>query len=187
MRNQNTLCTFASLTHFMMTQKRSLLLLLIYFASLLTSCKDSGSPESITRLFLISLNKLDYVTAKNISTRSTRELLNIMRANTDGKFTEAELELRAENLKVVLGKMEMINDSTAYVNFRTSPSILPLSKVKLVLVTQKLDKKEWQIDISTIDLAESQSLNPSGLDKAGDRESEDGQVHPDADSTAVAE
>lgn len=149
------------------------------------SCKDSGSPESITELFLISLNKLDYTTMKNISTRNTRELIKIMEGLSKDKISPEDIEKRAGNLKIKIKGKKVENDSTVYVRFATEPGLLPIDQVQLVRVTEKLDKTVWKINISTMDLLESRQLDQDHTLKA--RESYDGQIHPEADSVAVPE
>lgn len=148
-------------------------------------CKDSGSPESITELFLISLNKLDYTTMKNISTRNTRELIKIMESLSKDKISPEDMEQRAGNLKIKIKGKKIENDSTVYVQFVTEPGLLPVDQVQLVRVTEKLDKTVWKINISTMDLLESGQIEQDPALKA--RESYDGQIHPEADSVAAPE
>lgn len=148
-------------------------------------CKDSGSPESITELFLISLNKLDYTTMRNISTRDTRELIKIMEALSKDKISPGDIEKRAESLKIKIKGKKVENDSTVYVEFVTEPRMLPIDQVQLVRVTEKLDKTAWKVNISTMDLMESGQQDQDNMLKA--RESYDGQIHPEADSVAAPE
>lgn len=150
-----------------------------------SSCKDSGSPESITELFLISLNQLDYQTMNSISTRNTKEIIKIMQTLTKDKLSEEELEERAGKLKISILNTRYLNDSTAHVHFHTEPQLLPIDKIQLVKVLEKLDKVAWKIDISTVDLLETESIEIE--EDLGNRQSSDGQMHPDADSIAVEE
>lgn len=152
---------------------------------LLGGCKDSGSPESVTELFLISLNKLDYTTMRNISTKNTRELIKIMEALSKDKISPEDMEKRAGNLKIKIKGKKVENDSTVYVQFTTEPRVLPVDQVQLVRVTEKLDKTAWKVNISTMDLLESSQLDQDHTLKA--RESYDGQIHPEADSVAAPE
>lgn len=152
------------------------------------SCKDSGSPESITELFLISLNTLDYTTLNNISTRSTRDLFKIMKKISEDKITEEEIEKRADNLKIKIIGSTIEGDTLAYVTFTTEPELLPLHKIQLILVPEKLDKKVWKVNISTMDLLEARREKEAEENQDIDeRKSYDGQIHADADSIAAEE
>ena len=152
-----------------------------------SGCKDSGSPESITELFLISLNKLDYTTMRNISTRNTRELLKIMEAISKKNPIDSNiLALRADTFKVKIKGKQMPNDSTAIVSFESTPQLLPLHQIQLVKVTEKLDKTLWKVDISTVELAQAQAAAQTDSNPQA-RQSYDGQMHPEADSVAAPE
>jgi len=154
----------------------AILLMLCGFAA----CKDSGSPKSITTLFLISLNKNDLVTARNIATKNTQDVLKIWEKLTEGQFTEEELEKRAKNFKVDVYRVKQSSDSVALVHFKTQPRILPFEELRLLKFTDKTGRDRWKVDISTLDLLETESnfeTTPSG----------DGQFHPQPDSTAAPE
>lgn len=170
----------------MNTMKRTVAVIILFFCfSTFQACKDSGSPESITELFLISLNKLDYTTLNSISTKNTKSILKIMKALTEEKINPKEMEKRGENFEVEILETTPIDDSTVVVKFKTNPTILPMDKIQLVKVVEKLDKVAWKVNISTVDLMEAEDKE---LPKTqGERTSEDGQLHPDADSIAVEE
>ncbi len=145
-----------------------------------TACKDSGSPKSIATLFLISMNKNDMVTARNISTRNTQDILKIWEKLTKDKFTEAELNRRAENFKVEVYRVKQTSDTIAWVQFKTRPQILPFEEIRLLKFTDKSGRERWRVDISTLALLESDSsMNATSSD--------DGQLHPEPDSTAAPE
>lgn len=153
---------------------------LLLFFCWLTACKDSGSPKSITALFLISLNKNDMVTARNISTKNTQDVLKIWEKLADGQFTEEQLNKRAEDFKVEVFRVKQSSDSVAWVQFKTQPRILPFEELRLLKFTDKTGRDRWKVDISTLDLLESDSnfdTAPTG----------DGQLHPEPDSTAAPE
>lgn len=167
--------------------KRVLILLLALMGVLMGGCKDSGSPEAITELFLLSLNKLDYTTMRSISTKNTREMIKIMESITQQyPIDAAVLERRADTFKVrILGKT-LINDSTARVKFETKPELLPINELQLVRVKEKLDKMVWKVDISTVELAKIKA-EQLREEQTEPRTSYDGQLHPDADSVAAPE
>lgn len=168
-------------------QKKVLAGILLAILISTSSCKDSGSPESITELFLISLNKLDYTTMRNISTRNTRELLKIMEdISKKNPIDSAALELRADTFKFKIKGKTLTNDSTALVSFETTPQLLPIHQIQLIRVNEKLDKTAWKIDISTIELAQAQAAAQTDTTPQ-ERQSYDGQIHPDADSVAAPE
>lgn len=164
-------------------KKASILLTFILF---LNACKDSGSPESITELFLISLNQMDYTTMNTISTRNTKDMLKIMQSVSKNAISEEELSKRAAHFKVKILKKEMESDSIAWVSFQTEPQLLPFNKLKLRKVIERMDKEAWKIDFSTLDLMQSREATPQEKVKE-ERKSYDGQVHPEADSTAAEE
>lgn len=166
--------------------KRIVAIIFLFFClSTFQACKDSGSPESITELFLISLNKLDYTTLNSISTKNTKSILKIMKVLTEEKLDPKEMEKRGEKFEVEILKTTPIDDSTVVVQFKTTPTILPMDKIQLVKVVEKLDKTAWKVNISTVDLMEAEAKEAPKMQ--GDRTSEDGQLHPDADSVAAEE
>ncbi len=163
----------------MKNRLRELLLFFIMSISFI-ACKDSGSPESITQLFLISLNKSDLVTARNISTKNTRDVLKIWAKLSEGQFSEAVIKQREENFKVKITKTQNENDSTAIVYFETQPAILPFDHLRLLKTVEKDGRDRWKVDISTLDLA-----NTDNADTAKAPEGE--QFHKQPDSVAAQE
>lgn len=164
--------------------KIGLAIVMLLGSLLLNSCKDSGSPESITELFLISMNRLDYTTMNTISTKTTRDFIKILQKQGGDKFTEEFLENRANNFKVKITGTIPENDSVVWVSFSTDPQIMPVDKIKLRKVVEKLDKVSWKVDFSTLDYFENAAANGS-IDSV--RTSVDGQIHLDADSVAAPE
>lgn len=164
--------------------KKKCIILLLVISSVLAGCKDSGSPESITELFLISLNRLDFTTMNTISTKTTKDFLKILQKQTADQFTEEALEKRADKFKVKILGTEPETDSIVWVNFQTDPTILKIDKLKLRKVVEKLDKVSWKVDFSTLDYLDKDT-NVNALDSI--RTSVDGQIHLDADSVAAPE
>lgn len=158
-------------------------ILLLFISTAFISCKDSGSPESITKLFLISLNKLDYVTANTIATKSTKKLLKIMEEQTAG-IDEATKEKRGENFTVKIEKPKIVGDSIAYVSFSTNPELVPFKEIKLIKVIGTMDKESWKVDISSIDYYDVNQFKQQTNDTSN---TVDGVTYPDADSIANPE
>lgn len=125
----------------------------------LGSCKYSNTPESVTEKFLVSFNRMDYATAKSISTESTNDFLNIMERETT-HITEDQKEAFAQKFKVTIEHVSYPYDSLAIVQFRTNPKQLPFNKLKLIKTINRNDKIRWKVDFSTLDLL--QDDNPFG-------------------------
>lgn len=147
-----------------------------------TSCKDSGSPEAVSQLFLISLNKADFETASGISTKNTRDILKIMAYNSDGKLTDEQKEQRAANFEVKITGHMPESDTTVIVTFVTKPEILPFKQVRLLKQLEKDGRERWKVDISTLDLAGGSDQYNIEADSL-----QDGQFHKQPDSIAVQE
>jgi len=161
-----------------------------YFTSILlslivvsfTSCKDSGSPEAVSRLFLISLNKADFETASGIATKNTNDILKIMAHLTSDKLSEEQKAKRAEQFTVKIIGTRQESDSTMIVSFNTQPAFLPFNQFRLLKQTDKDGRERWKVDISTLDLAGgSDQYNKDPETPA------DGQFHPQPDSVASKE
>lgn len=156
--------------------------ILIMALLLLSSCKDSGSPKSVTQLFLISLNKNDLETARSISTANTHDMLKIWGKLSNGKFSEEELQKRAESFKVKITKVQKESDTTVLVSYTTAPQILPFSQIQLQKQTDRDGRTRWKVDISTLDFSGSTDIY--NQDSSG---TNDGQLHPLPDSVAAQE
>ena len=148
----------------------------------LSSCKDSGSPEAISQLFLISLNKADYETASGIATKNTNDILKIMAHLSGDKISEEQKAKRAEQFTVKITGTRQESDSAMIVSFNTQPAFLPFSQLRLLKQTDKDGRERWKVDISTLDLAGgSDQYNKDPEVPA------DGQFHPQPDSVASKE
>jgi len=148
----------------------------------LPACKDSGSPEAVSRLFLISLNKGDFETASGIATKNTNDILKIMAHLTGNKLSEEQKIKRAEQFVVKITGTRQESDSTMIVSFSTQPAFLPFNQFRLLKQTDKDGRDRWKVDISTLDLAGgSDQYNKDPEVPA------DGQFHPQPDSIASKE
>lgn len=165
--------------------KKYCAILCIFLMSIgLNACKDSGSPESITELFIISYKNMDFVTLKNISTKNTKELLKIFEYYAQDSTLVEEWKNKYDDVKIKILNKSIVNDTTVYVKFETHPDIFPVNEIKLIQITEKLDKKSWKVDLSTVEIMERNK--ESAMDSIS-LESHNGQIHPDADSIAVQE
>lgn len=125
--------------------------LLICFFSITFSCKYSNSPESVVKKFLVSFNRLDFTTAKSLSSKGTWEILDIMAAYTKEVSDEKKIEL-SKDFTVKITKVEQESDSTVIVYFKTNPKRLPFDHLRLYKTLNKNEEVRWKIDISTLDL-----------------------------------
>jgi len=155
---------------------------LLLAALIFNSCKDSGSPEAVSQLFLVSLNKADFETAAGISTKNTRDILKIMAYNSDGKLTDEQKEKRAESFEVKITGNKPETDSTVIITFNTKPDFLPFKQFRLLKLMDKDGRERWKVDISTLDLAGGSDQYSREVDST-----HDGQFHPQPDSIAVQE
>ncbi len=120
-------------------------------AVLWTSCKNSNSPQAVTEKFLVSFSKMDYTTAKNLSTQNTWAMLDILASFTK-EMPEAEKNALFQNFKVKVTDSKKESDSTMIVTYVTEPKILPFNKLRLLQQKDLEGNIRWKVDISTLDL-----------------------------------
>lgn len=127
----------------------------------IASCKYSHTPDSVARKFLISFNQLDFATAKSLSTKNTWPLLDIMAEATHNISAERKSEF-AEKFTVKIRQVENESDSTVIVTFQTEPKRLPFNQLRLFKTQNRDGKTRWKVDISTLDLlnSEEEEKNP---------------------------
>lgn len=121
------------------------------------SCINTNSPEAVAEKFLVSFSKLDYETAKSVSTKPTWELLGIMEAYTK-ELSEEEVEAKSKNLKIKITDNKRETDSTVLISYTTMPKILPFNKLRLLRQLDKEGRERWKVDISTLDLIAGEEL-----------------------------
>lgn len=130
----------------------------IFFCCLfvsVVSCKYSYTPDSVAKKFLISFNQLDFVTAKSLSTKNTWPLLDIMADATRNVSDERKSQF-AENFSVKIRKVKNESDSTVVVTFQTEPKRLPFNQLRLLKTQNRDGNTRWKVDISTLDLLNSE-------------------------------
>jgi len=134
----------------------------------LNSCKYSHTPESVARKFLISFNQMDFATAKSLSTSNTWEILDIMSEATKN-IPQERKENFASQFKVDILGVKKESDSTMVVTFKTKPKRLPFNQFRMVKSVNMDGNTRWKVDISTLDLLNSEEnqtpeelLNMSG-------------------------
>ncbi len=71
----------------------------LFLAVLFSSCKNSNSPQAVTEKFLTSFSKMDYATAKTLSTQNTWAMLDILASFTK-EMPESEKNALFQNFKV---------------------------------------------------------------------------------------
>lgn len=131
------------------------LIYLAVMAGTLSSCKYSNTPESVARKFLISFNQMDFATAKSLSTPSTWEILDIM-AEATRDIPQERKENFAKQFSVDILGVKKESDSTMVVTFETKPKRLPFNQLRLLKTINKDGNTRWKVDISTLDLLNSE-------------------------------
>lgn len=135
-------------------------LLVILVALLLPSvysCKNTNSPQAVTEKFLSSFVKMDYETAKSLSTKNTWGLLEIW-ASFSKDIPEEVRKEKASNFKVNITESKKESDSTVIITYTTEPKILPFNKLRLLKQTDQEGRERWKVDISTLDLVGGDEL-----------------------------
>lgn len=119
--------------------------------TLIYSCKNTNSPQAVTEKFLNSFVKMDYETAKSLSTKNTWGMLDIW-ASFSKDIPEAIKKEKAANFKVRITESKKESDSTMIITYITEPKILPFNKLRLLKQTDQEGRERWKVDISTLDL-----------------------------------
>lgn len=153
----------------MKKQSRFLILMLLLPATLFYSCKNTNSPQAVTEKFLNSFVKMDYETARSLSTKNTWELLDIW-ASFAKDIPESVKQEKAEHFKVKITESKRESDSTVIVSYTTDPKILPFNKLRLLRQTDIEGRERWKVDISTLDLIGGEELYIEEEQKAVDVE-----------------
>lgn len=132
---------------------------------LLSSCKNSNSPQAVTEKFLTSVVQTDFDKAKSLSTKNTWGMLDIWAAFTKG-IPQNVKDAKAENFTVKITGNEKESDSTVIVSFSTVPKILPFNKIRLLKDVDIEGRVRWKVDISTLDLGSGDELYLSPADSS---------------------
>jgi hypothetical protein len=140
-----------------MKQRLYISALLLLIATVYYSCKNTNSPQAVTEKFLNSFVKMDYETAKSLSTRNTWELLDIWASFAKDIPEEIKNE-KAANFKVKITGNKRESDSTIIISYTTEPKVLPFDKLRLLRQTDAEGRERWKVDISTLDLIGGEEL-----------------------------
>lgn len=140
-----------------MKQRLYISALLLLMATVYYSCKNTNSPQAVTEKFLNSFVKMDYETAKSLSTRNTWELLDIW-ASFAKDIPEEIRNEKAANFKVKITGNKRESDSTMIISYTTEPKVLPFDKLRLLRQTDAEGRERWRVDISTLDLIGGEEL-----------------------------
>lgn len=144
----------------------------------LVSCKNSNSPQAVTEKFLVSFVKMDYETAKAISTKNTWGFLDIW-ASFSKQIPEEVREAKSENFKVKITDTKKESDSTMVVTYVTEPKILPFNQIRLLQEKDIEGNVKWKVDISTLDIIGGDELYIEEENKAVDMDIEMERQPPD--------
>lgn len=131
--------------------------LLVAFALLIHSCKNTNSPQAVTEKFLNSFVKMDYATAKSLSTKNTWEFLDIWVSYAKYVPEDVRNE-KAAAVKVKVTDMKKESDSTVLVTYTSEPKVLPFNKLRLLQQKDAEGRVRWKVDISTLDLVGGDEL-----------------------------
>lgn len=142
-------------------------------AILFYSCKNTNSPQAVTEKFLNSFVKMDYETAKSLSTKNTWGLLDIW-ASFSKDIPEEIKKDKAAGFKVKITESRKESDSTVIITYTTEPKVLPFNKLRLLKQTDQEGRERWKVDISTLDLVGGEELNIEEEHKAVEVEMERG-------------
>ncbi|MFA6060081.1 MAG: hypothetical protein WC756_17900 [Taibaiella sp.] len=156
-----------------MKHKYSLAILMALFTVVIYSCKNTNSPQAVTEKFLNSFVKMDYESAKALSTKNTWGLLDIW-ASFSKDIPEEVKKEKAANFKVKITESKKESDSTMIITYITEPKILPFNKLRLLKQTDPEGRERWKVDISTLDLVGGEEMYIEEENKAVDVEVERG-------------
>ena len=140
-----------------MKHKYSLAILMALFSIAIYSCKNTNSPQAVAEKFLNSFVKMDYESAKALSTKNTWGLLDIW-ASFSKDIPEEVRKEKAANFKVNITESKKESDSTMIITYTTEPKILPFNKLRLLKQTDQEGRERWKVDISTLDLVGGEEM-----------------------------
>ena len=98
---------------------------------------------------------MDFATAKSLSTSNTWEILDIMSEATKN-IPQERKENFASQFKVDILGVKKESDSTMVVTFKTKPKRLPFNQFRMVKSVNMDGNTRWKVDISTLDLLNSE-------------------------------
>lgn len=125
---------------------------------LLTACKNPNTPEQTAIKFLNSMYTYDFEGAKNISTKSTWNMLNILEAKTQDISDEVK-SANIGKLKVKILDSRKESDSTFIIFYSAEPDFQPFPALRVQKFVDEYEKVTYKVDVSSLD-----SL--SGIDDA---------------------
>lgn len=154
-----------------MKKRSSRFVLVLLCALVWCSCKNTNSPQAVTEKFLSSFVKMDYETAKSLSTKNTWELLDIWVSYAKDIPEEVRKE-KAAQFKMKITDTRKESDSTLIITYTSEPKVLPFNKLRLLQQKDAEGRVRWKVDISTLDLIGGDELYIEEEHKAVDVEVE---------------
>lgn len=139
----------------------------------LAACKNSNSPQAVTEKFLTSFSKMDYATAKELSTKPTWEMIDIMASFTKD-IPEEQRDKLAGDLKIKITDTKKESDSTMIVTYTSEPKFLPFNKIRLLMQKDIEGRERWKVDISSLDIIGGEEMYIEEEQEAVDMEMERG-------------
>ncbi len=126
-------------------------LLALFCVFFWVGCKNTNSPQSVTEKFLSSFSRMDFETAKTLSTKNTWDMLEIMSAFAK-EVPDEHKEKISEQLKIRITGTQKETDSTVIVSYTTDPKFLPFNKLRLLKQKDADGRERWKVDFSSLDI-----------------------------------
>lgn len=105
---------------------------------------------------------MDFQKAKSYSTPGTWDVLNIMAEATKNVSEEQKTGYSKSFFVSILGTKSE-SDSVVIVTFKTVPKRLPFNHFKLFKTINRRGQTRWKVDISTLDLLNSEKKQDNFL------------------------
>jgi hypothetical protein len=136
--------------YFMLFMKRQLVLAAVFFIAVFTGCK-SGGPDAVAEKYLNAMMRMDFETAKNVSTDETKRIIGTVEQVSANSVPDS-IKQTKKTVKIKIVSTEIKGDE-ATVTYTTSESA---AQMKVFLVKQK---ERWLVEASKID-----EFNRAGVD-----------------------
>jgi hypothetical protein len=130
--------------------KRSLIIIAVLFATILSSCKNTNTPDQFAIKFLNAMYICDFDLAKDLSTKNTWPIINGLKKNTSHLSEDDKMELVGK-LKVEILDVKAETDSTDLIYFKTTPDFQIFKAIKILKQTDEEGNIKFKVDNSSTD------------------------------------
>lgn len=117
---------------------------------IISSCKNTNTPDHTVVKFLSSMYGMDYEMAKSLSTRNTVNIINIIEHKTKHVTEEEKAELIGK-LRVSIDSTITETDSTYLVYYKTEPNFQIFPVIRVLAQTDQDGRVRFKIDNSSLD------------------------------------